>query len=124
VGTSFLVQPYEILLTRLPGFELTPKSDHFSLGCLMAELLANEPLFCDCTDSYLYVRDKLWMMECLIGRFPEDVVQPIRSAIPKVFTEIGRVDLKEPIEVSVEDWVDDHDILEVSTPGNQGKCLN
>ncbi|KAH6910078.1 CMGC/CLK protein kinase [Coprinopsis sp. MPI-PUGE-AT-0042] len=94
------------------GLEITPKSDHFSLGCLMAELLANEPLFCDCTDSFSYVRDKLWMMESLLGRFPEEVVQPIRSTIPKVFTDRGKVDVEDPIEVSVEEWVDDHDILE------------
>jgi hypothetical protein len=100
-------------LTTLEGLDLTPKSDHFSLGCLMAELLANESLFCDCINSYSYVRDKLWMMESLLGRFPEDVIYSIRAAIPKVFKETGKIDLDDPIEVSVEDWVEDHDILDV-----------
>ncbi|KAH6904081.1 kinase-like domain-containing protein [Coprinopsis sp. MPI-PUGE-AT-0042] len=89
--------------------DLTFRMDHFSLGCIMAELLIDKPLFCDCSTSFLYVRDKLWVMESILGDIPHDLAEKIEAHCgPDIFTNYGRVDTTKPIEPLVKDWVDGH----------------
>ncbi|KAH6891935.1 kinase-like domain-containing protein [Coprinopsis sp. MPI-PUGE-AT-0042] len=60
----------------IAGLQLTVKTDYFSLGCVMAELVLDKPLLQDVDHktSAFYERDKFLMMERSIRPFTRDFV--------------------------------------------------
>ncbi|KAG2004986.1 CMGC/CLK protein kinase [Coprinopsis cinerea AmutBmut pab1-1] len=83
------------------GIGVDYKTDIFSLGCLMKELIINRPFLYDCMDSMFYVRDKLWVMENILGSFPQELAETIEAKHAGVFTPWWRV------ATSSEDHFDD-----------------
>ncbi|KAH6899554.1 kinase-like domain-containing protein [Coprinopsis sp. MPI-PUGE-AT-0042] len=68
----------------IAGLRLTTKSDYFSLGCVMAELIMQRPLLQDVDPkaSKLYERDRFLMMERAIRPFTREFIALLDEGTP------------------------------------------
>ncbi|KAF9524048.1 hypothetical protein CPB83DRAFT_898193 [Crepidotus variabilis] len=67
------------------GWGYQNESDMFSIGCVVAEMVLNQPLFSACADGESYRREKTLMYMAVFGPFPPKFFEKVS----KVYPEIG-----------------------------------
>ncbi|PPQ71219.1 hypothetical protein CVT26_010997 [Gymnopilus dilepis] len=68
------------------GMRYSEKSDGFSLGCLISELLLGRPLFPRCLPGPNYRREKTILFDVILGPFPDDLISAIRRTYSGIFS--------------------------------------
>ena len=94
---------------------MTPKTDLFSLGCVVAEMALDDALFCPANSSQHYTRDCLLMMQCLIEPFQSPQVDHIQRENPAVFNERGVITLDGTVDQQIKRYLWDTEAIDVST---------
>jgi len=60
-------------------------SDAFSVGCLIAEMVLQRPLFIPCNSVRFYQHEKTLQFQTVLGPFSEDMIRKIHSKYSTIF---------------------------------------
>ncbi|KAJ7458382.1 kinase-like domain-containing protein [Mycena galericulata] len=68
------------------GWQWTETIDHFTLGCIITEVLTSQPLF---QQFYVSTAEDIAVMDKILGPFPDDLVDAIKRDVPNAFEHRG-----------------------------------
>ena len=96
------------------GWKLCHESDLFSVGCVVAELLLDRPLFPSCEGLPCSVYQKTFLFQAVLGILPPSMIERLRSEFPGWFDAYGLVLLDEMISPQIATFLETAKTLEVN----------
>jgi len=61
------------------------RSDYFSIGCIMAEMIVQSPLFPRIHEGPKYKHEKTLMFDSKLGNYPRVLMEQVRDQFPGIF---------------------------------------